>query len=165
METYQFEFNCKSKVGLMGTLLTNITHLMTTPLTHITGDRFYERFAQAVERMGDIKSGTASFTFDSVELKIKINNDNFKVKWWEMESILNSQVYKANITLSFETIMKQLNDGDIKISKKFRWDEDEIKDMAVSLIKNLPIPPIYCYKDDRHNLIVFDGNQRQWKNW
>ena len=81
METYQFEFNCKSIVGLMGALLTNITHLMNTPLSHITGDRFYERFAQAVERMGDIRSGTVSFTFDSVELKIKINNDNFKVKW------------------------------------------------------------------------------------
>lgn len=74
--------------------------------------------------------------------------------------ILNSTIHKQNISLSFETLMKQLKSGDIKVGNQVNCDKNDIINMAISIIKNLPIKPIYAYKDTKNNLIIFDGNQR-----
>jgi len=44
--------------------------------------------------------------------------------------------------------------------RKFRWSKQKIENLAVSLLKGLPIPPIYTYRNDDNQLEILDGQQR-----
>lgn len=65
--------------------------------------------------------------------------------------------------VAFRTLVECVNENMYVIpeyQRKFRWSKQKIENLAVSLIKGLPIPPIYTYRNDDNQLEILDGQQR-----
>lgn len=65
--------------------------------------------------------------------------------------------------MGFLTLMEYFDKGIYKIPKNQRnyvWTKDQVEELAVSLIRGYPIPPIYCYRNDKNQLVILDGQQR-----
>ena len=65
--------------------------------------------------------------------------------------------------VAFRTLVEGVNEHMYVIpeyQRKFRWSKKKIENLAISLIKGLPIPPIYTYRNDENQLEVLDGQQR-----
>lgn len=82
----------------------------------------------------------------------------------DITKLSNTIVNKNMISLDFETLMNKFNKFDFALpryQRKYVWNKKQIAKLALSLIKNLPIPPIYVYRDDLSNRqIILDGQQR-----
>ena len=71
------------------------------------------------------------------------------------------QQYKADV--AFKTLVEGMNDNLYfipKYQRKFRWNKKQVQDLARSLIKGYPIPPIYAYRNNKGQLEILDGQQR-----
>ncbi len=71
------------------------------------------------------------------------------------------QQYKSDV--AFKTLVEGINDNLYfipKYQRKFRWKEEQVKELARSLVRGYPIPPIYAYRNDRGQLEILDGQQR-----
>lgn len=44
--------------------------------------------------------------------------------------------------------------------RKYRWSKTQVEELASSLIRELPIPPIYTYRNEKGQLEILDGQQR-----
>lgn len=65
--------------------------------------------------------------------------------------------------VAFRTLVEGVNEHMYVIpeyQRKFRWSKKKIENLAISLIKGLPIPPIYTYRNDENQLEILDGQQR-----
>ena len=47
-----------------------------------------------------------------------------------------------------------------KYQRKFIWLKQQVEELAVSLIRGLPIPPIYVCRNERKQMEILDGQQR-----
>lgn len=47
-----------------------------------------------------------------------------------------------------------------KYQRKFIWSQDQVQSLAISLLRGLPIPPIYVYRNENGQLEILDGQQR-----
>ena len=75
----------------------------------------------------------------------------------------NVMIQTISMQLSFNTIMNGLEKGDYIIpgfQRVYRWSEKQAQELAVSLVRGLPIPPIYCYRNEEQQLVILDGQQR-----
>lgn len=71
------------------------------------------------------------------------------------------QQYKADV--AFKTLVEGENDNLYfipKYQRKFRWKLKQVQDLARSLVKGYPIPPIYAYRNEAGQLEILDGQQR-----
>ncbi len=63
-----------------------------------------------------------------------------------------------------ESIINSLGDGTIKVpgfQRKFVWGREKVSELAFSIIKGIPVPPIYIYFDQEDGSeFVLDGQQR-----
>lgn len=65
--------------------------------------------------------------------------------------------------VAFRTLIDCVNENMYVIpeyQRKFRWSKQKIENLAASLIKGLPIPPIYTYRNEDNQLEILDGQQR-----
>lgn len=87
------------------------------------------------------------------------NNGNIDVN-----ALLESNINKNNVSMSFETLVSKFNDFHFilpKYQRKYVWSREQIANLALSLIKNIPIPPIYVYFNDKDSkYVILDGQQR-----
>ena len=75
----------------------------------------------------------------------------------------NVMIQTISMQLSFNTIMNGLEKGDYIIpgfQRVYRWSEKQAQELAVSLVRGMPIPPIYCYRNEEQQLVILDGQQR-----
>ena len=73
----------------------------------------------------------------------------------------NVQQYKTDV--GFKTLVDGVADNLYIIpnfQRVYKWTEDQVEDLAVSLIKGMPIPPIYAYRNKNNQLEILDGQQR-----
>lgn len=85
------------------------------------------------------------------------------------ESIVSVAQY-ANVAIrtytsdvSFKTMMNGVEDGIYEIPKFqrfYKWDTYKAEELAASLVRGMPIPPIYVYRNDEGVLRILDGQQR-----
>lgn len=47
-----------------------------------------------------------------------------------------------------------------KYQRKYIWSKEQVENLAISLIRGLPIPPIYVYRSGKNKLEILDGQQR-----
>ncbi|MGL6115077.1 MAG: DUF262 domain-containing protein, partial [Cetobacterium sp.] len=47
-----------------------------------------------------------------------------------------------------------------KSQRNYVWTKEKVENLAVSLVRGLPIPPIYAYRNNQNQLVVLDGQQR-----
>ncbi|MBN1075018.1 DUF262 domain-containing protein [Clostridium botulinum] len=103
-----------------------------------------------------------SFFSDTEEdfLNEKSEDDNIT----DVSQLLNANISKNLISMSFDTIIEKFNNFYFvlpKYQRKYVWDQKQIANLALSLIKNIPIPPIYVYQDnDDGTYVILDGQQR-----
>ena len=71
------------------------------------------------------------------------------------------QQYKSDV--AFKTLVEGVNDNLYfipKYQRKFRWKKEQVQELARSLVKGYPIPPIYAYRNTDGQLEILDGQQR-----
>lgn len=73
----------------------------------------------------------------------------------------NIQQYKTDV--AFKTFVEGIKDNLYVIpefQRVYKWTEQQVEDLAVSLVKGMPIPPIYTYRNENNQLEILDGQQR-----
>lgn len=78
-----------------------------------------------------------------------------------INSLSRVQQYKSDV--AFKTLMDGVNDNVYFIpqyQRAFCWDKKQVQELARSLIKGYPIPPIYAYRNSKGQLEILDGQQR-----
>lgn len=75
----------------------------------------------------------------------------------------NFLVREISQGISFETLMKNLENNYFIIprnQRNFIWTQEQVKELAISLVKGFPIPPLYGYRNKDNQLVILDGQQR-----
>ena len=71
------------------------------------------------------------------------------------------QQYKSDI--GFKTLVESVNDNMYiipKYQRKYRWNREQVVSLVESLLRGLPIPPIYTCRNANNQLEILDGQQR-----
>ena len=71
------------------------------------------------------------------------------------------QQYKSDV--GFRTLVDSVNDHMYVIPKyqrKYRWNKEKVVGLVESLLRGLPIPPIYTCRNGDNQLEILDGQQR-----
>ncbi len=80
----------------------------------------------------------------------------------DIYSNISIDQYKTDI--GFRTLVEGVNDYLYIIpeyQRKFKWKWEQVQELAVSLVRGLPIPPIYVWRNIRTgDLEILDGQQR-----
>ncbi len=79
----------------------------------------------------------------------------------EITQIGTVQQYKSDV--AFKTLVEGVNDNLYfipKYQRKFRWKIEQVQELARSLVRGYPIPPIYAYRNADGQLEILDGQQR-----
>lgn len=74
---------------------------------------------------------------------------------------ISIQQYKTDV--GFRTLVEGVNENLYiipKYQRKYRWSKEQIISLVESLIRGLPIPPIYTCRNSENQLEILDGQQR-----
>lgn len=74
---------------------------------------------------------------------------------------ISIQQYKTD--MGFKALVEGVQDNIFVIpeyQRKYRWKKYQVEELASSLIRDLPIPPIYTYRNQNGQLEILDGQQR-----
>lgn len=78
--------------------------------------------------------------------------------------LLNTKISYKTKNMDIESILNSLKRGDYllpKYQRKFVWDRSQVSNLILSLIKNIPIPPLYLYHQaETGKYVILDGQQR-----
>lgn len=81
-----------------------------------------------------------------------------------INDLLNTKISYKTKAMDIESVLNALKRGDYvlpKYQRKYVWEKHQASNLVLSLIKNIPIPPIYLYFDyDTGKYVVLDGQQR-----
>lgn len=81
----------------------------------------------------------------------------------DIDLVENVMIQTVMTQMSFSSLMIGLERGDYVIprfQRLYRWKESQVEELAVSLVKGMPIPPIYCYCNQEQQKVILDGQQR-----
>ena len=79
----------------------------------------------------------------------------------EIYNNISVQQYKTD--MGFKALVEGVHDNMYVIpeyQRKFRWKKSQVEELAASLIRGLPIPPIYAYRNEHGQMEILDGQQR-----
>ncbi|MCB2297305.1 DUF262 domain-containing protein [Clostridium tagluense] len=77
--------------------------------------------------------------------------------------ISNTNVTQYKSDMGFKTLIDGFNELLYVIPKyqrKYIWTKEQVENLAISLIRGLPIPPIYVYRNKNKQMEILDGQQR-----
>lgn len=75
----------------------------------------------------------------------------------------NMNINQVRTEMGFKTLVEGFDSMMFVIPKyqrKFVWKKEQVQELAISLLRGLPIPPIYAYRNDYNQLEILDGQQR-----
>ena len=81
----------------------------------------------------------------------------------KIDNILHEKLTNRNNGLQCESVINSLISGYYvmpKFQRKFVWKKNQVANLALSLIKDVPIPPIYLYVNENKKEVILDGQQR-----
>ena len=90
-------------------------------------------------------------------------NEEYDIKEVDINDLLNTKISYKSKVMDIESILNALKRGDYKLPKyqrKYVWEKQQAANLILSLIKNIPIPPLYLYYDKDGKYVVLDGQQR-----
>lgn len=79
----------------------------------------------------------------------------------EIYNNISVQQYKTD--MGFKALVEGVHDNVYVIpeyQRKYRWNKTQVEELASSLIREFPIPPIYTYRNKKGQLEILDGQQR-----
>lgn len=82
-------------------------------------------------------------------------------KWMNELNGISIQQYKTDV--GFRTLVEGVNENLYiipKYQRKYRWVKEQVIALVESLIRGLPIPPIYTCRNEKNQLEILDGQQR-----
>ena len=91
-------------------------------------------------------------------LKEKNMTNNLVTRYFKEETV---QQYKSDI--GFRTLVESVNENMYiipKYQRKYRWKKEQLTGLVESLLRGLPIPPIYTCRNSANQLEILDGQQR-----
>lgn len=74
---------------------------------------------------------------------------------------ISVQQYKTD--MGFKALVEGVHENMFVIpvyQRKYRWSKTQVEELAASLIRGLPIPPVYTYRNEKGQLEILDGQQR-----
>lgn len=74
---------------------------------------------------------------------------------------ISIQQYKTD--MGFRALVEGVHENLFVIpeyQRKYRWTKKQVEELATSLIRDLPIPPIYTFRNENGQLEILDGQQR-----
>ena len=75
----------------------------------------------------------------------------------------NMNISQVKTEIGFKTLVEGFDSMNFVIPKyqrKFIWTKEQVQELAISLLRGLPIPPIYAYRNNLNQLEILDGQQR-----
>ena len=81
----------------------------------------------------------------------------------DIEVVENVMIQTATTQLSFSSLMFGLERGDYVIpdfQRMYHWTEEQAEQLAISLVRGMPIPPIYGYRNAEQQVVILNGQQR-----
>ncbi len=81
----------------------------------------------------------------------------------DIDIIENVMIQTVTTQMAFSSMMNGLERGDYIIpdfQRMYRWSESQVEELAISLVRGMPIPPIYCYRNKEQQIVILDGQQR-----
>ena len=75
----------------------------------------------------------------------------------------NLNINQVKTEMGFKTLVEGFDSMTFVIPKyqrKFVWTKEQVEELAISLLRGLPIPPIYAYRNKSNQLEILDGQQR-----
>lgn len=90
------------------------------------------------------------------------NNVGEEVDVTDLAKLLDTEVKHQFATPTVGTLYTTLVEGFYEIpdfQRKFVWNKKQVALLALSIIKGIPIPPLYTYKKGRQEVLI-DGQQR-----
>lgn len=75
----------------------------------------------------------------------------------------NTHVQQYKTDVAFKTLVEGVEEGLYVIpdfQRLYKWKKEQVQELAISLIRGLPIPPIYAYRNGSGQLEILDGQQR-----
>lgn len=100
---------------------------------------------------------------------VDVTEDGFEYSEDEVEEdiigdLLNSAISSSITGLQLESIINSLKTNYFKVpgfQRKFIWTKKQVASLALSIIKDIPIPPLYVYVDSKtKKQVILDGQQR-----
>ena len=88
--------------------------------------------------------------------------DNKKEKT-SINNILKAKITNYTNGLQVESVISSLESGYYvipKFQRRFVWKKNQVANLALSIIKKVPIPPLYLYLNEKKKHVVLDGQQR-----
>ncbi len=79
----------------------------------------------------------------------------------EIYNNISVQQYKTD--MGFKALVEGVHENMFVIpeyQRKYRWSKVQVEELAASLVRGLPIPPIYTYRNEKGQLEILDGQQR-----
>ena len=85
------------------------------------------------------------------QLRIKLDEEDDKVtNEHDYSYIQNISITQRKVDVAFKTLVDGFDEALYVIPKyqrKYIWSQEQVENLAISLIRGLPIPPIYVYKN------------------
>lgn len=79
----------------------------------------------------------------------------------EIYNQISIQQYKTD--MGFKALVEGVHENLFVIpeyQRKYRWSKEQVEELAISLIRDFPIPPIYTFRNEAGQLEILDGQQR-----
>ncbi len=82
---------------------------------------------------------------------------------YKTNNILKAEISHYTNGLQVESVIGSLESGFYvipKFQRRFVWKKEQVANLALSIIKEVPIPPLYLYLGDKKKHVILDGQQR-----
>ena len=81
----------------------------------------------------------------------------------DIDILENVMIQTVTTQLSFSSLVANLERWDFVVpdfQRMYRWTESQAEELAISLVRGMPIPPIYCFTNKEQQKVILDGQQR-----
>lgn len=81
----------------------------------------------------------------------------------DIDILENVMIQTVTTQLSFSSLVTNLERWDFVVpdfQRMYRWTESQAEELAISLVRGMPIPPIYCFTNKEQQKVILDGQQR-----
>lgn len=113
--------------------------------------------------MSDIDELTLSEDAEAITFEDNENDIYDEAEKIKINNILHSDLTYRSNGLQCESVINSLISGYYiipKFQRKFVWKKRQVANLALSIIKDVPIPPIYLFMNEKKKEVVLDGQQR-----
>lgn len=80
-----------------------------------------------------------------------------------LDSLKDMSIQQYKTDVGFRTLVESVDENLYiipKYQRKYRWSREQVVGLVESLIRGLPIPPIYTCRNEANQLEILDGQQR-----